>query len=66
MVVSDYIPCFKSDDIEKAFGCNRVVTQTAPGVIYVAAGTVFIEFHLAPALRRERGVNIECVSNTSF
>lgn len=37
MVVSDYIPCFNTSDIEMAFTANRVQTQTAPGVIYTAA-----------------------------
>lgn len=37
LAISDHIPCFHSRDIEIAFSANRVVTQTAPGVIFMAA-----------------------------
>lgn len=37
MVISDYIPCFKPEDVAKTFNGQRVVTTAPAGVIYTAA-----------------------------
>ncbi len=36
-VVSEYLPCFNSDDIKACFEAPKVLTMSAPGIIFISA-----------------------------